>query len=154
MAELQAQDIKDSFKELCGQASFNMQCFDTPEYEHERRSAKRAQYCIDYARNELIAYLENYGTYFYMIYYVHLTPTEEEHDTFNDPDEVVKQAIIDRANNISIQDVYDSWSYADTHDSPFRYIGILHVISELQDAGCKAIDAFYASQPVCDCYVD
>lgn len=157
MQHINAENIKELYtRHIIGASVIFSDSFGCSPYGNsymrERRSPKRAQYCIDSVRNTCVAYLEQFGLKFYVQEVLALT--QEELDTFNDPTEVVKQAIIDRANSITIQDIYDNWTYVKSDRNTFRKAGMNYVEDILDNVGRNAIDAFYASQPVCDCYVD
>lgn len=159
MQHINAEDIKELYTQyIIGASVIFSDCFEygpyDNDYRYERRSPKRARYCIDSVRNTCVAYLERHGLKWYVQNRL-AASTQEEVDTFNDPAEVVKQAIIDRANSITIQDIYDNWTYIKPAGKvTFRQEGMKYVEGILDNVGRNAIDAFYASQPVCDCYVD
>lgn len=123
-------------------------------YKRERASLKRAQFSIDYVRNLYIARLEKFGIKHYMSQDTDFTIDQEELDTFNDPTEAIKQAIINKADSLFVEDVYDCRNRMEECNLSFRKACMEYVINILHFVGCDAIDAFYASQPVCDCYKD
>ena len=152
---LTVDDVKALFRDGVVLAAFKQNKYHVwNEYTNERYGRKRAQFCIDYARNSYVAYLEEFGFKGFMQQVDWFTPDQEELDTFNDPTEVVKQAIIDKANSITIQDVYDRWRFCQPQRCNFRCVGIGYVRDQMAIVADDVIDAFYASQPVCDCYVD
>lgn len=154
-SKLVADHIKLLFEDrVLLEASKRCDAFNYDKYASEHPSSERAQFCIDYVRNMFVAYLEEFGFKSFLQDSDRLVPTQEELDTFNDPSEVVKQAIIDKANSISIQDIYDYYDYTKPYKGSFRYASMNYVIDILLDAVHNAIDAFYASQPVCGCYED
>ena len=150
---INAEDIKSVFaSHITSLVRIYTDRFDGDSYKRERASLKRAQFSIDYVRNLYIARLEKFGLKYYMSQNIFFTPDQEELDTFNDPTEAIKQAIINKADSLFVEDVYDCRNHTEECNLGFRKVCMEYVINILHTTGCDAIDAFYASQPVCDCY--